>query len=130
MITVNVEIDEDRVYRELVEKLADRMVFQLREKLENEMYLAVRWEVLVALRKKTEEVLVDFTLPDGRSVRDVVTQLLLIKGNHYDDRAAVLRTVQKAVAAEAERIIREEVAPHAAKVREEIKARIAGAIGL
>lgn len=130
MITVNVEIDEDRVYRELVEKLADRMVFQLREKLEKEMYAAVRWEVLAALRKKTEEVLVDFTLPDGRSVRDVVVQLLLIKGNHYDDRAAVLRSVQQAVVTEAERIIQEEVAPHAAKVREEIKARIASAIGL
>lgn len=130
MITVNVEIDEDRVYRELVEKLADRMSFQLRDKLEREMYAAVRGEVLAALRKRTEEVLVGYTLPDGRSVRDVVNQLLLIKGGKYDDRIAVIRSVERTVAAEAERLIREEVAPHAAKMREELKARIASAIGL
>lgn len=130
MITVNVEIDEDRVYHELVEKLADRMVFQLRDKLEREMYSAVRGEVLAALRKKTEEVLVDYTLPDGRSVRDVVNTFLLVTGRNYDNRVAVVRTVEHVVAAEAERIIREEVAPHAAKVREEIKARIVSVIGL
>lgn len=128
MITVNVEIDEDRLYRELVKELADRVTYQLKERLEKEMYAAVRSEVLVALRKKTEEVLVDFALPDGRSVRDVVTQLLLIKGSQYDDRAAVIRTVQHAVAEEAEKIIREVVSPYAAKVREEVKARIAAGL--
>ncbi len=130
MITVNVEIDEDRVYRELVEKLADRMGLQLRDKLEREMYAAVRGEVLAALRKKTEEVLVNYTLPDGRSVRDVVNKLLLVTGGHYDDRVAVVRTVERTVVNEAERIIREEVAPHATRVREEIKARIVSALGL
>lgn len=130
MIVVNIEIDEERLYRELVEKLADRMVYQLRNKLEMDMYASVRAEVVAALRKKAEEVLVDFTLPDGRSVRDVVTQLLLVRGGEYDDRVAVVRSVDRIVAAETERIIREEVAPHAAKVREEIKARIAGVIGL
>lgn len=128
MITVNVEIDEDRVYRELVEKLADRMGFQLRDKLEREMYSAVRGEVLAALRKKTEEVLVDYTLPDGRGLRDVVNRLLLVTGGHYDDRAAVVRAVERTVINEAERIIREEVAPYAAKVREEVKARIAAVL--
>lgn len=130
MITVNVEIDEDRLYRELVERLADRMAYALGERLEKDMYAAVRAKVLVDLQRKTEEVLVDYKLPDGRSVRDVVRQLLLISGGKYDDRMAVIRSVERVVISEAERIIREEVAPHAAKVREEIKARIASAIGL
>ena len=77
-----------------------------------------------------EEVLVDYKLPDGRSVRDVVHQLLLISGGKYGDRMAVIRSVELVVISEAERIIREEVAPYAAKVREEVKARIAGVIGL
>lgn len=130
MIAVNIEIDEERLYRELVEKLAERMTYQLKNKLEMDMYASVRAEVVAALRKKAEEVLVDFTLPDGRSVRDVVNQLLLIKGGTYDDRIAVIRSVDRIVATEAERIVREEVAPHAAKVREEVKARIAGIVGL
>lgn len=130
MTTVSIEIDEERVYRELVEKLAEKMTYQLGNKLEKDMYVSVRAMVLDALRKKAEEVLVNYVMPDGRSVRDVVNQLLLIKGGQYDDRIAVVRSVDRIVATEAERIIREEVAPHAAKVREEIKARIAGIVGL
>ena len=122
MITVNVEIDEDRLYRELA--------YALGERLEKDMYAAVRAKVLVDLQRKTEEVLVDYKLPDGRSVRDVVRQLLLISGGKYGDRMAVIRSVELVVISEAERIIREEVAPYAAKVREEVKARIAGVIGL
>jgi hypothetical protein len=130
MTTVSVEIDEDRVYRELVVELANRMVFQLQNKLEKEMYSAVRGEVVAALRKKTEEVLINFQLPDGRSVRDVVVRLLVVKGGLYEDRVAVVRAVEQVVATEAERIIREEVEPYAAKVREEVKLRIASVIGL
>lgn len=127
---INLEIDDERVYQELVEKLANLMIYRFSEKFERDMYLTVRDATLVVLRKKAEEVLVDYTLSDGRTVRDVIEGLLKITGGKHDDRSAVLRTVDRVLATEAERIVREVVEPHAHKLRVQVGERIASLIGL
>lgn len=108
---LKIELDAERVHREVVEKLVAHFIYELK----NEVTTTLRKNILVGVREKVEELTQAFldteVFPDGRMFVEHVREMLQKKAQH-SERPRIMETVEAGAYNAAMDIFKKELLTH------------------
>lgn len=122
---IEVEIDEDKIYKMVVDKLYDTLLYNARNQVEQ----AVRLELVGKLREQARVhlagIMKEFTLPDGRTFRQYMEEALTKpKSTTWGERPKIQQLVDDYLYRQADSVFRELVEPHLKEFKEKLRDNI------
>jgi len=118
---VEIELDDTEVLRLLTDKLAERFRYQADEHVKRMLGLAFMEDIRARVRKELDEIFPTLVLPDGRTFREFVRDLILAVHRRTYGHERLTALIEDRIWKESERIFAEVLQPHLEEVKEKIR---------
>jgi len=109
---IEIELDSELVMHKVVEALVSRLHLDMKEHVKNMLGLVFMEEIRKEARKEIEQIFKDLKLPDGRTFRQYIEDVILKPRTAYPNRPRLQELIDQRVWQEAERMFGEIVKDH------------------
>lgn len=125
---IEVEIDEEKIQNEIVERLQERFFHQMSYQVDRTIKEDIRDVLKAKAREEVSAILKDFTLPDGRTFRQYVENLLWAPSRGtppieipWADRPHLLRVIEERLWRESRALFEEIAQPALKELKEKLR---------
>jgi hypothetical protein len=122
---IEIEVDAERIHKDIVKELVDRLRPEVGYKIDQAMKGAIMAELLIELRKQVAERLPQMAFGDGRTFGQYIQELLERKHHgDYKERTRLVQIVEDRIYNEAHTLFAEIVKPYVKEFRDGVAKRI------
>jgi hypothetical protein len=118
---VEIEIDENRVFEEVVKRLYDHMRYSLEQKFDQAIKGEIVTALLIEVRALTKAKIPFITLSDGQTIEQYIDNLLFkrtMESGDWKKRSRIQQIVDEQIYQHAQQIFRDMCEPHIKRLKE------------
>lgn len=131
---IEVEIDEKKVFDAVVTKISENLMYEAKHMVEQTVKAQIRDALQRRAREHVDELLKDFKLPDGRTFKEYVENLLWApsrKPGHelpWNERPALMRAMEERLWRETQSMFNEIAKPALDDLKKRLRERLVAEI--
>lgn len=127
---IEIEIDEALVTKAVIDKLVERFEYQVRLDVEQAVKDSIRVTLQNKAREHVTEILKDFRLPDGRTFKEYLEQILLRRDNQpvpmtWREQPKLFKIIEDRLWRDTEQLFREIAQPVLEEYKTKLRANFA-----
>lgn len=127
---IEIEIDEELVTKAVIDKLVERLEYRVRTDVEQAIKDSIRVTLQNKAREHVTELLKDFRLPDGRTFKEYIEQMLLRRDEQptpmsWREQPKLFKIIEERLWRDTEQLFREIAQPVLEEYKTKLRANFA-----
>lgn len=118
---IEIEVDDQYIKEQVIAKLSERLSWEVKSQVQQEIGRFSAGAIRGKIKEEVEAILVDFKLPDGKSLKDMVDHQINKMNDTWDGRRNIARMIDAVVQENARRWFEELVSPRLEVVKERLR---------